>query len=62
MLASHSGLIVKCRRGALVIMAPLSSTALASSGDVWTSCTIVWTRGSGLVPDCDCGRRVHVQV
>ena len=46
MFASHSGLIVRCQRGAVVIMAPLSSTAFASSGDVWTSCTIVWARAS----------------
>ena len=44
MLASQSGLIVRSRRGAVVIMAPLSRTALASSGDVWTSCTMVWAR------------------
>ena len=35
MLASHSGLIVRCLRGAFVIIAPLSNTALASSGDVY---------------------------
>ena len=48
MLASHSGVIVRCRRGAVVIIAPLSNTALASSGDVWTSCTIVWARAKRL--------------
>jgi hypothetical protein len=44
MLASQSGLLVRRRRGAVVIIAPLSRTALASSGDAWTSCTMVWAR------------------
>ena len=59
MLASHSGLIVKCRRGAVIIMAPLSSTALGMCGHP----ALLFGRvRSGLVQDCDCGRRVHVQV
>ena len=44
MLFSHSGLVMSRRRGAVVIMAPLSSTALESSGEVWTSWTMVWVR------------------
>ena len=35
------------RRGEVVIIAPLSITALGSSGDRWTSSTIVWARFSG---------------
>ena len=44
MLTSQSGLIVRRRRGAVVIIAPLFRTALASSGDVWMSSTIIWAR------------------
>jgi hypothetical protein len=44
---SHSGVVVSRRLGAVVIMAPLSRTALGSSGDVWTSWTTVWARAGG---------------
>jgi hypothetical protein len=35
------------RRGVVVIIAPLSMTAFGSSGERWTSSTIVWERFSG---------------
>ena len=41
-LFSHSGLVSMRRRGVVFIKAPLSSTALESSGEVWTSGTMVW--------------------
>ena len=44
MLSSHSGFVKRRRRGAVVIMAPLSSTALESSGEIWTSWSMVWVR------------------
>ena len=44
MLFSQTGLVKSRRRGAVVIIAPLSSTALESSGEVWTSWTMVWAR------------------
>ena len=40
MLCSQ-GVPSSSRRGDVVIMAPLSTTALGSSGDVWTSSTNV---------------------
>jgi hypothetical protein len=44
------------RRGVVVIMAPLSMTALGSSGERWTASTIVWERMSG---GCfECGREM----
>ena len=50
----HKGVVVSRRLGAVVIMAPLSRTALGSSGDVWTSWTTVRTRASRR-PGCCCG-------
>ncbi len=44
MLSSHSGLVRSNRRGAVVIIAPLSSTALESSGEVRMSWTMVCAR------------------
>jgi hypothetical protein len=35
MLSSYSGFVKRRRRGAVVIMAPLSSTALESSGEIY---------------------------
>ena len=46
MLDSHSGEVMSRRRGAVVIMAPLSRTALELSGEVWISCTNVCVRAS----------------
>ena len=51
MFDSHSGVVMSGRHGALVIMTPLSRTALGSSGDVWTSWTIVWARASQLLSE-----------
>jgi hypothetical protein len=44
MLVSYSGFIMRKRRGAVVIIAPLSRTVFESLDDVRASCTIVWTR------------------
>ena len=46
MLDSHSGEVMRRRLGAVVIMAPLSRTALESSGEVWISWTNVCVRAS----------------
>ena len=44
MLFSQAGLVRSRRRGAVVIIAPLSRTAFESSGEVWMSWTMVWAR------------------
>ena len=46
MLDSHSGEVMRRRLGAVVIIAPLSRTALESSGEVRISCAIVCPRAS----------------
>ena len=46
MLDSHFGEVMRRRLGAMVIMAPLSRTALESSGEVWMSWTNFCVRAS----------------